>query len=338
MKRKKMALLLGLLFVILLSVALGLMLYFGVGSDKEEEDTYSVSYIDKSELPTKIEVSNDKGQYAVVPAQQSDTSSSQWTVEDFQNVPIYPTKTELIGSQMKELKAEKVFEAKNSLSSYGLDSPQATVTAQYPDGSSITLEIGKQNPEKSGYYCKLDSSEEIALISNSSAQAYFNGKTDLIDLTLVPYVSTSDSNGEDTDGVQSCTIWRQDLPESIVVTKGDDGNLSVTSPAGKSISDDTKTLITHAISGLSAQSVEAFNPTGEQLQQYGLDSPLAEVTYQINGETTTFYIGSVSHTVDTLIEEDKPKTQKEYYVLVKDRPVVYSVDETDLPWLTIQVE
>ena len=45
MKRKKMALLIGLLVVILLSVALGLMLYFGVGSDKEEEDTYSVSYI-----------------------------------------------------------------------------------------------------------------------------------------------------------------------------------------------------------------------------------------------------------------------------------------------------
>lgn len=337
MKQKKIMLFLGILIVFILSVSLGLMLYYGVGNDKKEEDSSSIDYLSQSSNPVQITVQNDYGEFNLVSA-QSDSSSAKWTLKDFEDIPVYDTKIQTMGSQMKELKAEKVFAPQNALSSYGLEHPQATVTASYPDGSRQILQVGGQNPEKSGYYCKLDGRDEIALIASSSGKAYLCSQTDLVDTTLIPYVSTGSTESSSSPGVQECTITRNDLTAPITAKKDDNGNLVLISPEGKTLSQDNETLLLNAVSGLSAESVQLCHPTQEDLVADGLTQPIAKVSYTINNQTVTFSIGSVSHAEDTMLEEGKTVTKQEYYVMVEGRPVIYNVDETALPWLTINVE
>lgn len=335
MKQKKQLLWISTGVVVVLLAILALFLYFGIGEASVESE--QIQFIDQNELPTNVKITNQASEYEIVPNGQNEDGETLWSVAGYEQIPQYELRTSQPVEQMMELYAEKIFTPVDDLSSYGLDKPVATVVASYPDGSSKTLKLGSENPDGMGRYAQLDDQQDIALISASDAEVYMQTPDDYVDLTLVPYVETTDDNGNELPGVESCTLMRCDLPEPIQMNQGDDKKLQITSPQGMQLSEENQTLMENSISSLTAQSVESVNPSEQELSDYGLVQPTVEVDYKINGEEYTLLIGNISKITETVTEEDVSSSvpENEYYVMVSGRPVVYSVMESSLPWITV---
>lgn len=335
MKQKKQLLWISTGVVAVLLVILALFLYFGIGEASIESE--KIPFIQQQEFPTSVKITNQGSEYDIVQNGQNEDGETAWSVAGYEQIPQYDLRTSEPAEQMKTLYAEKIFTPVEDLSAYGLDNPTATVIAFYPDGSSKTLKLGNENPDSTGRYAQLDEQQDIALISAGDAEVYMQTPDDYVDLTLVPYVQTTDDNGNELPGIESCTITRSDLTAPIVMNKGDDDKLQIVSPQGMQLSDENQTLMENSISSLTAQSVESVNPSEQELSDYGLAQPAVQVDYKINGEEYTLLIGNISKVTETVTEEDASSSvpENEYYVMVSGRPVVYSVMESSLPWVTV---
>lgn len=348
MKTKKWMFIISAILLILLLVFFGFLLYDSLHHPDSAQKTSTISYIKEESAPASVTVENQTGQFVVVPNDENNSQNTgKWVIQGLEQAPQYKNKVETIAGNMQSLYVKKVFEPDNNLSVYGLQEPSAKVTADFGDKTNI-LYIGNQNPEKTGYYCKEEGNSQIALAEINEVNVYLSGVIGLIDTTISPYVSTTDKSGNSMPGVQQCVIKRSDLEESIQIDRQEDGNLQITSPIGKKLSDENSTLIKNAISPLVASSVQQVLPTEENLRAFGLLSPTAVITYKINGEELKLLVGSVSKMTQTSAnvlgkdqeQEDEDNTSKEaeYYVMVEGRPVVYSAAQTSLPWLTMNFE
>lgn len=81
-----------------------------------------------------------------------------------------------------------------NLAVFGLDEPTATVTLGLQNGTTITLEIGDQNPGLTDYYVQKEGDSRIHLV----ASTYIAGLLDLADNPPYPATATPPPSPEET--------------------------------------------------------------------------------------------------------------------------------------------
>lgn len=326
MNQKKILLISAGIVAVLAGVLI-ILLLLGFNNNSSEVESYTI--ISEPSAPQSIQVTNECGTFTMIANGENESGETNWTINEYPDIPLSDTYCQQLANLSQNLSASKLFDAQQDVSSYGLDEPKSTIIVQFED-KSITITIGNQNPSMTGYYCQVSENPQIALLSNANASPFLRSSLDYVDRTLIPYsVSENESSA---DKVESCSITRSDLPETIVIQKGEDGSLQVVSPTGYTMDEDTKTLIETSPFSLSARTTAAVNPTEEQLASFGLTTPQTTVSYIIDGITYTLKIGNSASTSQSY---DTETTSSTYYVMLEGRPVVYTMSDYSLPWLTM---
>lgn len=203
-----------------------------------------------------------------------------------------------------------------SLSEYGLDSPEITVTTVLKDGTETSYSIGNQSPV-SGYYILHDGKIYVGLISES----LYNTPLDFVNTTVLTITppESDDSSTEASNEYTSFTFSGSNFPEEVKVVPQTDSLTSafkLTAPYEVNVNTTTIQNIATSVESLTASSVAAVDPTDEQLEEYGLKNPTVRMSFTVNGESYTLLSGKVENSSQ--------------YVMLEGVDVVYVFDEASV--------
>lgn len=164
-----------------------------------------------------------------------------------------------------------------ALAEYGLDAPANTITLTDGDGHETVFEIGDMNASTSEYYCRLNRSDKVYMISSSlNSMMSFDIYT-VADMQSFPYIDSAD--------IKALSV--------------DDG----TTVKDYDPTDDSAAYT--AISSLYYTSHVDYNCT--DLSQYGLDQPKYTITVKYVEEAET----EETETADTATAESSSDTETE---------------------------
>lgn len=276
----------------------------------------------KSDDVASMKVTNDKGGYTLVPEKKPAASSSassasseaseevNYTVQGYEDLPIDTSQTSSVIEYGFSLVASKDLGTVSNLGDYGLETPQATVSIAFKDGSSYHYKIGKVSAtDQSSYYmCGTDSSNVYIVSVNSGLfenANYFIRK----DLTSI---NTTDANGNNTAATlfTKIELSGKNYPQKVVFSKKGD-EMSITAPEQYDVDTNKLGAVETALSSLSADTVEAVRPDADALKKYGLDQPAAVVEFTADKKNYKLTVGA--------------KKDGNYYVMLGGNDVVYGV-------------
>ena len=359
--------LIALLICVVGLVAVLLGLHFaptGGSSSSSESDLQTTSlYSHKDSDLISMTVKNAAGTYTIVPdkeatakaasqaaasasaaaasvpsASSSSASSAAQTKTVFKinELSGLTTNSETIGTAAQDgysLSALKTIGSAESLADYGLKDPAATFTSTFSDGSKVTVLIGNETPlDTSARYVKLEGKETI--YAATIAENLTKGISSYIStqVTSIPTVSSAPSTASGT-AATAASFTKIDIRNaggSFGLARSGSNWLVNSRPA-----DSTKVeTLTSALSSISASSVEALDPTADQLKKYGLSSPASELTYTSASGTGTILIGSLKAADTSSTASSESDNGTYYYVMLKGGRMVYLVSSNGMPWLT----
>jgi len=107
---------------------------------------------------TRIRIETDGG---VVVSERSD--SMNWVLTEPVRDRAENSTVEGVLTQLKSLKAERVFAPEDSLAAYGLADPAVVVSIE-TSKRSHTVEIGDKSPTGDGYYARVDASPNVGVV------------------------------------------------------------------------------------------------------------------------------------------------------------------------------
>lgn len=250
-----------------------------------------------------------------------------WYYTENPDFPLQSSYVETIDETLTGLQAVREIPAEESdtLAAYGLETPQATVTAVGTDDQEITLLIGNSN--SNGYYLKFADSDTIYTIDAQlmdaislslydmgeieDIPAFDLGKLSLVEINdtviTVNTETTTDEEGEET----STTTWLHD---------------------GADVSDYSQiSAISYNIPYLDFNSgLAAWRPTDDELSQFGLLHPI-RVTFHYQEEEAD------TESIYTLLIGNQNEDGA-YYAMVPDGDRVYTISETDVAGLVSVAE
>lgn len=362
MSRQVRSLIIGLICVALLGGAF-LGVYFLVpeaddNTSSTASEDKSVVLIDKQkaadgtavDAPVKrLEVMQTEGTYVLSPNEEN-----QLCVEAYADLLINTTEINTLVQQVSALTADREIAATSDRAAdFGLDTPQAIFTATYHDDTTQTIELGDKTPLSDGYYLKLASDDAIYLVSTAVGDRLLKPSTTYIGTSVItaPPVRDDDENGQAVlssmslgGTVRAETAFsfrlrldtdREELQSYTYIT---------TSPSVQGINDDSVSDIVSKATALNAVTAVKAYPTADDLAEYGLTVPhstaeltLAVQTYteaETEGEDPVYSLyNAQTHT----IRLGKADEDGNYYALIDDIDVVYSLSATAVPWAETQL-
>ena len=334
MKKKKKVILIYLIILITLVISI---IILNATPQKTLENQKYYSY----DNPLKVTIISDNKSFSI------SHKDSIWEVSKFGKIPINESFCTMLFNSAKSLDAQSVFNPPNNLSDYGLENPKINVKIEF-DKYSTTLKIGNMNPDKTAYYCLEEFKNEIALVPVSQIRPFLKEHFQYANLNLIPYSGKKlDQDGNwISGGITKCKIEKSNSKTPIEITADNDGKLNIINPSNLKVKEDTRIQLENSPFTLAATDLYTINPSDATIESCGLNSPQATITYIIDGETYTFKIGHVSDSKQYSHSDDDNMHQKEsentvhksYYVIINDIPAIYSVSESNLPWLNMSFD
>jgi len=218
----------------------------------------------------------------------------------------------------------------SDLAPYGLDTPAASYTANYTDGSSLTISIGDAVPGNTTQYYVMRTGDKHIYIASVSTLLTVS-RNDFLSTTILSLMVSDTSGNQSLPTFDKIRISGRDHDQPIVILpKADD--TKATSPLvyySYYMSEPTETGVTSKLgdnylkplASLTATGFAAVNPTADELQKYGFNNPI-ELHFWINGDKTTLLIGNV--------EGSKA------YVMMEGGKVIYEVDAANIVLATVK--
>lgn len=180
------------------------------------------------------------------------------------------------------------------LAEYGFDDPQASWTITDLNGAKTKVYVGDQLLTEGGYYVMLDGRNAVYIMGTTLADTVLQPAFKL----LTPLL-TAGMSSNTYFFVDEFTVWKgEDLfvnvqrvpeaemknPDAIVETR----LLYPFAENGEryEINDSLYFEILYKFMALQGDSVEAFLPTDEQLEEYGLNEPAYTISYKFNDPNT----------------------------------------------------
>lgn len=199
-----------------------------------------------------------------------------WVKSDETAFPVDQDKMDTLISSLSSVKAERTLEDVEDASEYELDQPENTITVTMEDGSETVIRVGMENDSTSQEYIDLDKdSSTVYVVSNSTFQSFEGTLYDFAESGTFPTVDSSTISKVSVDGKDS----------SYSIEKDENNFWNITENGDTEKADSAKaTSLTSAVSSMAYASFVNYDCSDEELSQYGLDKPYAEITVDYQEE------------------------------------------------------
>lgn len=290
-----------------------------------------------------VTVTNKNGVYTIGKTEHHD--NTEWTIvgEDIDQHLYDQSKFETVIGNAAQMKANSVVEENaDDLAQYGLDSPEASFTTSFSDGTEKTIEIGGINPSGTSLYIKEKGQNTVYTYSNYKLNYFTN-------YTATSFVLTQVMEAYDSQTapvITKLTVKRKDMEKDIVLEAlpepdEDSDSISVyshtfTSPFNCYIDFNDGPAYLYGLYGLTALSAEYLEVTDETKEKTGLLEPQCEVAMLVEDTIYRLYIGNAVE--ETVVDEQtgvETTVVVGYYGMFNQVPdVIYLFDPASLPWVT----
>ena len=199
-----------------------------------------------------------------------------WVKSDETAFPVDQDKIDTLVSSLNSVKAERTLENVEDASEYELDQPENTITVTTEDGETTVIQLGMENDSTSQEYIDLNKdSSTVYVVSNSTFSSFEGTLYDFAKSGAFPTVDSSTVSKISVDGKDS----------SYVVEKDENNFWNVTGDGETEKADSAKaTSLASALSSVAYASYVNYNCAEDELSQYGLDKPYAEITVDYQEE------------------------------------------------------
>lgn len=199
-----------------------------------------------------------------------------WVKSDETAFPVDQDKIDTLVSSLNSIKAERTLENVEDASEYELDQPDNTITVTTEDGETTVIQLGMENDSTSQEYIDLNKdSSTVYVVSNSTFSSFEGTLYDFAKSGVFPTVDSSTVSKISVDGKDS----------SYVVEKDENNFWNITGNGETEKADSAKaTSLASALSSVAYASFVNYNCAEDELSQYGLDKPYAEITVDYQEE------------------------------------------------------
>ncbi|MCL2053669.1 MAG: DUF4340 domain-containing protein [Oscillospiraceae bacterium] len=313
------------------------------GEPAEEEalvEASSEALVLYAQNPEDIEyltVTNEAGSYRIERFGGEDDGFTVWTIGEFIGLPIdYEKVNDTVTAAASITSQQLVAEDAPDLSIYGLTQPRAAVRVEFSDSENTVRElcIGNDTPIFGKTYFCFMGENTVYTVNTSDISYFLDDKYSLIQKTVYrPYSSPDPEDETDYRRINKMVIAREDIDYDIVIeydTRAENlqmvtGNSSayvLTSPVSLDLSPDKSHDVMNMVFWLTANDIAVVSPTPEQLAEYGLDQPYADIFMDMAGESFQMKVGN----------QNAEKTGR--YAYVDGIDIIYYFDNYYLPWIT----
>lgn len=199
-----------------------------------------------------------------------------WVKSDETDFPVDQDKIDTLVSSLNSITAERTLEDVEDASEYELDQPENTITVTTEDGETTVIRLGMENDSTSQEYIDLNKdSSTVYVVSNSTFSSFEGSLYDFAKSGTFPTVDSSTVSKISVDAKSS----------SYVVEKDENNFWNITGDGDTEKADSAKaTTLSTALSSMAYSSYVNYNCSDDQLSQYGLDKPYAEITVDYQEE------------------------------------------------------
>ena len=199
-----------------------------------------------------------------------------WVKSDETDFPVDQDKIDTLVSSLNSIKAERTLENVEDASEYELDQPDNTITVTTEDGETTVIQLGMENDSTSQEYIDLNKdSSTVYVVSNSTFSSFEGTLYDFAKSGVFPTVDSSTVSKISVDGKDS----------SYVVEKDENNFWNITGDGETEKADSAKaTSLASTLSSVAYASYVNYNCAEDELSQYGLDKPYAEITVDYQEE------------------------------------------------------
>ena len=343
-----------IIFCVIAVILAGLLAALKLTAPAEEEENESdtdnavqtsLLYDKNPHDISKLEISNEHGDYEVVRAGEGD--DAVWTIVELANLPMSSASMgNLLENAASVTAQQTVVDSAEDLSAdlsiYGLAEPLSTVTATFSDSGNTVkkLFIGNLTPSGTMHYAMVEGDTKVYTILNSKVNCFLENKYYVLNKIIYTARAAADENDTtDYTRINKMTITRSDLDYDFVIeydVRQDDDSIMIanssgyviTSPIFRELNPETSAAVMDGIFGLTAYDFGILNPNEEDFAGCGITEPAAEVLFEING-------GDAIHITigNECFDEDGTKLGR--YVYVDGAAIIYVFEESSLPWLNV---
>ena len=199
-----------------------------------------------------------------------------WVKSDETGFPVDQDKIDTLVSSLNSIKVERTLENVEDASEYELDQPENTITVTTEDGETTVIQLGMENDSTSQEYIDLNKdSSTVYVVSNSTFSSFEGTLYDFAKSGVFPTVDSSTVSKISVDGKDS----------SYVVEKDENNFWNITGNGETEKADSAKaTSLASTLSSVAYASFVNYNCAEDELSQYGLDKPYAEITVDYQEE------------------------------------------------------
>ena len=199
-----------------------------------------------------------------------------WVKSDETAFPVDQDKIDTLVSSLNSIKAERTLENVEDASEYELDQPENTITVTTEDGETTVIQLGMENDSASQEYIDLNKdSSTVYVVSNSTFSSFEGTLYDFAKSGAFPTIDSSTVSKISVDGKDS----------SYVVEKDENNFWNITGDGETEKADSAKaTSLASTLSSVDYASYVNYNCAEDELSQYGLDKPYAEITVDYQEE------------------------------------------------------
>ncbi len=280
----------------------------------DHEEAESTLLVDRSTLDlVQVEIKNAGGTYTA-----AKDSSGEIYIKELSGIPVNRDFVEIAWYAITYISYSNAITLKpeegQTLAQFGLETPQATVTTLYADGTGNTVRIGSTiSSDSTVYYFMLDDDPTV-YTSEFDVPFFQNHKYWVSD-------DMFQTGYDDTADISRIAIEFCETGEKAVIVPHTASDRSdpfcnydyiFTAPERCAANDYAMSVFIDELSWLTAYEAVEIYPSDEKIAEYGLDKPYAILELIRNGIDHRLTLAR--HSADVL------------YALVDDLPVIYQID------------
>lgn len=200
-----------------------------------------------------------------------------WIKSDEKDFPVNQDKLTEAAGTLYSVEADRALEDVEDLSEYGLDDPSNTITVTTEEEKTV-LQVGEKNTSTGQYYIKMEGDDSTVYVVESSVVEPFMKN-------LYDYAQGNTFPTIDSSTISKVSVSQGD---SLYELEKDDesGTWDIKNETETDSADSAKaSSLTSAFSSMSYG--EFVNYDCENLSEYGLDKPYAEITVNYQEEEET---------------------------------------------------
>ena len=280
-----------------------------------------------------VKVKNEHGEMEVVLANDAkDISEANYVMKGYEDIRMKDSVVRMLVSSADNLVSTGIIEENcTDFEKFGLGSTAASVEISYASGITKKLYIGTVAPVANATYVRVEGSDNVYTVANSSVSYYLEPVEDYIELIML-----SEPPADAYPKVDSLRIERKDIPYDIYLEYGKYSEVSNSggSSATHVMIEPVETFleagyapdITAGMFGLTAEAVKSAHCTEKDIADAGLKAPFCTVTMKCSDGNEYVLLMS-----EPYMDEGVQKSS----AMFKDANIIFTVTTEKAKWATV---